>query len=247
MSRRSVNALGALPAGLRRICDTDGMGRHSAPDEDGGSAGPGVAVVDVATLLGRHSGSTGPIRTGSAPTGHAAVDEAAPVEVAPAEPVDATGPAEVEDPRPGPPARREPREQVGLELIEDALAGMPETPATPETPAPPEPAPSPAAVAPAPPTRATRASASDLALVRARGDVRARCLAGLVVPFVIYVVVLVLGGSLTLTTFLLWIWIPLISAGVLIGLFLDAGHKRYPGGPAPEAPTDGVNESPDRP
>jgi hypothetical protein len=29
-------------------------------------------------------------------------------------------------------------------------------------------------------------------------------------------------------TYLLWIFIPLVVAGVLFGAFLDAGHKRYP-------------------
>jgi hypothetical protein len=56
------------------------------------------------------------------------------------------------------------------------------------------------------------------------------------------VVVLVLIGSLALTTFLIWIWLPLISAGILIGLFLDSAHKRYA-----LPPGDAVSGSADRP
>jgi hypothetical protein len=227
------------------------MGRHSAPDEAGSDESRVVAVLDVSTLLSRHSGSTGAIRR---------VHAAEPVEDAEADEV-------AEEARPMP--RPEPEsaaDQVGLDLIEDALAAVPaaaptEAPTEPPVEAPPEahtaqippivdpepagpeaatPADAPASTAPA--TTGSRASSSDLALIRAHGDVRARCAAGLLVPFVLYIAVLLLIGRFTVTTFLLWIWIPLISAGVLIGLFLDSGHKRY-GPPSGEA----VTRSPDRP
>jgi hypothetical protein len=99
---------------------------------------------------------------------------------------------------------------------------------------------------PAQPTKAARpgkgghATSADAALVRHHSDVRARCAAGVVVPFVLYAVVLVAIGSFRFSTFLLWIWIPLVTAGLLVGQFLDAGHRRYDVG---EPPT----ESPDRP
>jgi hypothetical protein len=72
-------------------------------------------------------------------------------------------------------------------------------------------------------------SAADLALVRSHADVRARVIAALVVPFAAFTVVMAVLGRLDVS-YLTWIWIPLISAGVLVGLLLDLGHKRYPGG-----------------
>lgn len=100
-------------------------------------------------------------------------------------------------------------------------------PAMPATPALPAPAPPPPAAAP--PARAQRSTGSDFALVRSHGDVRARVIAGVVVPFAAYTVAMAVLGRLDLS-YLTWIWIPLISAGVLVGLFLDLGHKRYPSG-----------------
>lgn len=85
------------------------------------------------------------------------------------------------------------------------------------------------------------ATAADLTLLRRHGDVRARCIAGLIVPFVAYVVVLLAIGSFTGRTFLLWLAVPIVVAGVLVGLFLDLGHRRYG-----RATTD-VSGSADRP
>lgn len=85
------------------------------------------------------------------------------------------------------------------------------------------------------------ATLSDLALIRRHADVRARCVAGLLVPFVLYVAVLLVIGPLSWVRLLLWIWIPLITAGVLVGLFLDIGHRRYDTAPA------GASGSSDRP
>lgn len=77
--------------------------------------------------------------------------------------------------------------------------------------------------------RRAHSTAADLALVRARSDVRARCLAALLVPFVLYAVVLQAVGA-TGTQWALWAFVPLIVAGVLVGTFLDSGHRRYPSG-----------------
>lgn len=265
------------------------MGRHSTPDDEGGAEPRVVAVLDVATLLGRHSGSTGAIRRVHAAEVDAA-DEVDSVDAVDEEPAEAAA-RPGQKPRPAlvvddlaaekRSAPENPADQVGLDLIEDALAAIPvEVPAeVPVEAAPeahtaqiapigePEPAvaeasttqilaieeplaveqtapvaatPDEAPVDPAP--KGARASSVDLALIRGHGDVRARCAAGLLVPFALYVVVLLLIGSFAVTTFLLWIWIPLISAGILVGHFLDSGHKRY--GPAAG---DAVSESPDRP
>ncbi len=65
---------------------------------------------------------------------------------------------------------------------------------------------------------------ADLRLLRERPALRARCAAAVVVPFVLYAVVLVVIGQLD--SFLLWAWIPTVTAGVAVGSFLDAAHRR---------------------
>ena len=72
------------------------------------------------------------------------------------------------------------------------------------------------------------ATRHDFALVMAHGDVRARAVAAVLVPFVVYVAVLAVIGQLTVHN-LIWVWAPAVVAGVLVGLVLDAGHRRYPG------------------
>jgi hypothetical protein len=76
------------------------------------------------------------------------------------------------------------------------------------------------------PGRGNQSTAADLALLREHSDVRARVIAGVVAPFVLYGVVLYLIGAAT-HVYLIWIWIPLVTAGVLAGSILDAAHRRY--------------------
>jgi hypothetical protein len=71
-----------------------------------------------------------------------------------------------------------------------------------------------------------RSTAADFALVRDHSDVRARVIAALLVPFAIYTAAMAAVGRLD-RSYLLWIWIPLVTAGILIGLFLDLGHRKY--------------------
>ena len=88
--------------------------------------------------------------------------------------------------------------------------------------APPEPAP---AARPKPrPGKGNQSTAADLALLREHSDVRARCIAAVVVPFVLYTATLYLIGAVRL--YLIWVWIPLVTAGVLAGSILDAEHRR---------------------
>ncbi len=82
--------------------------------------------------------------------------------------------------------------------------------------------------------RPRRASAADFALVRGHSDVRARCVAALVTPFVLYAVVLLVLGAKGVA-YALWIFIPLILAGVSLGAVLDAGHRRH-GAPLADPP-----------
>jgi hypothetical protein len=68
-------------------------------------------------------------------------------------------------------------------------------------------------------------TAADLALVRTHRELLARCLAAVIVPFGIYVAVLLAVGAQS-RTFLLFVFIPLITAGLLVGALLDAAHRR---------------------
>jgi hypothetical protein len=72
--------------------------------------------------------------------------------------------------------------------------------------------------------RGNQPASADLALLREHSDVRARCIAAVVVPFVLYSVVLYLIGAMNV--YLIWVWIPLVTAGVLAGAILDVEHKR---------------------
>jgi hypothetical protein len=129
-------------------------------------------------------------------------------------------------PRPGRHARLEeaepPAPAPGLEVIEQALVS--DAAPAPVRAGVPPPVPPSAPPRPAAPKRPS-GTASDLALLRAHPDVRARCIAGALSPFVFYAAALAAIGQLDV--FLIWVWTPLILAGVLIGLFLDLGHKRY--------------------
>lgn len=79
----------------------------------------------------------------------------------------------------------------------------------------------PASAQPPPRSSGTRA---DVRLLREHSVLRARCAAAVVVPFVIYAAALFAVGRADV--FLLWMWIPTVTAGVLFGSFLDAAHRR---------------------
>ena len=70
-----------------------------------------------------------------------------------------------------------------------------------------------------------RGTNADVQLLRQSASLRARCTAAIVVPFALYVVVLVVAGRLG--SFVLWVWIPTVTAGVLFGVFLDLAHRRH--------------------
>jgi hypothetical protein len=76
------------------------------------------------------------------------------------------------------------------------------------------------------PRNGTRA---DVRLVRRDRALLARCVAALVVPFVCYALVLLVIGNVgdgRLRDFFIWLWIPALIAGALLGAFLDAAHRR---------------------
>jgi hypothetical protein len=74
------------------------------------------------------------------------------------------------------------------------------------------------------PGKGNQSTAADLELLRAHSDVRARVIAAVVAPFVIYTLAMYLGS--TLDVYFIWIWVPLVTAGVLAGSILDAAHRR---------------------
>jgi hypothetical protein len=95
----------------------------------------------------------------------------------------------------------------------------------PPSPRPPDPAAAPAPTpAAAPAGRGNQSTAADLELLRRHSDVRARVIAAVVVPFVLYTAVLYLIGSIGV--YLIWVWIPLVTAGVVAGSILDTEHRR---------------------
>jgi hypothetical protein len=82
-------------------------------------------------------------------------------------------------------------------------------------------------------------TAADLELLRSRPDVRNRVIAAVLAPFVVYTIVMVVVGSLG--AYLLWVWLPLVTAGVLAGSILDAAHRKgrnSAGGAGPESGDD---------
>jgi hypothetical protein len=120
------------------------------------------------------------------------------------------------------------------EAVTERLRPVPDGPAEPA----PDPATDPAVAEPTPEPEAGKTPktgkgraakgggrTSDLALLRTNSAVRARVVAAVVVPFVFYVGVLLVLDNLDIRTALIWIWIPLVTAGVVGGLMLDIGHR----------------------
>lgn len=74
------------------------------------------------------------------------------------------------------------------------------------------------------PGKGDQSTAADLDLLRERSDVRARVIAAVLIPFVIYTAALfVLDRA---NEYLIWVWLPLVTAGVLAGSILDAAHRK---------------------
>lgn len=79
---------------------------------------------------------------------------------------------------------------------------------------------------PATPSHAPRAQSgthADLQMLRENPALRARCIAAAVVPFLLYTVVLVVIGRADI--YLVWVWIPIVLAGILVGMLLDLGYR----------------------
>jgi len=204
------------------------MGRHSAPDDDEAADGPLVVTTDPAAAAAADL-SPEAAAAAAARGRHSRTEDAAdtgPVPGLPMRPSQERAAAQDE----------RPTELLALADIA-AAERQPEAAPAPETATEPEPggeaepaAPVAEPVARPPRPRAGQATGADLALIRRHPDVRNRVLGAVLVPFVLYAAVLVLLGA-PAVHYLLWIWIPMVTAGVLVGLLLDAGHKRYPNVP----------------
>lgn len=205
------------------------MGRHSAPDDDSD-----VAVED-APDEGRTAVALAPGGRGR----HARDDDEAetdpPGGLGVIEDVFAEAPAEVAEVPVAADAGPAPAEAI-TERIPPVRAPLPGPIDAPQLTAPPPGPPqleapdAPPALPPAPaqPSAApARATGADLRLVRQHRDVLIWCAVALLLPFVAYVVVLQITGHLASRTALIFLFAPLITAGVLVGLALDIGHRRH--------------------
>jgi hypothetical protein len=180
------------------------MGRHSAPDDDDGVVMTFTPVAPSELRAGRH----------------ARPDDDEPTQVL-ERPVPRPAPGPAEQPSAEEPLAEQETERIGLVEPPTAAAATAQVPAV----EPPK-----AAKSAKRKTKGSQATAADLALLRAHSALRARVIAAVVVPFVLYTVAMYL---LTwLDVYFIWVWIPLVSAGVLAGSFLDAAHRRYNKPPA---------------
>jgi hypothetical protein len=90
-----------------------------------------------------------------------------------------------------------------------------------------------AATEPAAAPSAVSGTRADLHLLRTSRALRVRCAAAVIAPFAVFTIVLVLLGRTDV--YLIWIWIPTVLAGVLVGALLDAAHRRL-SAPPPDRP-----------
>jgi hypothetical protein len=178
------------------------MGRHSAPDDEE------RVVTAVAP----------PVASRPRPGRHARPDDGSLAEQD-TEPL--TG-------EPDAPVSDQVTERIAVPEVEpDAVPDAePEVEPEVESEAAPEPGPAQAPVA-----KGTQSTAADLALLREHSDVRARVIAAVVAPFVVYTAVMYLAGALNV--YFVWAWLPLVTAGVLGGSILDAAHRRRVRGERP--------------
>jgi hypothetical protein len=77
---------------------------------------------------------------------------------------------------------------------------------------------------------APRGTAADLRLLRTDARLRAWAVAAVLGPFVAYfLLVLAIGRT---DRFVLFVWAPIVLAGILLGAVLDIGHRRVAAAPA---------------
>ena len=65
---------------------------------------------------------------------------------------------------------------------------------------------------------------ADLRMLREQPAVRAQVIGAVIASFLVYTLVLLALGSTD--KYLIWLWVPIVACGVLIGLVLDLAHRR---------------------
>jgi hypothetical protein len=180
----------------RPVWNTDRMGRHSAADDDEDVDVPVVSTVAVDTpRRGRHA----------SPDDDS--DQGGPQDTALA----AVPLADQETERLVPPeTETDLAAEPTVEVVADP-AGEPVTDPAVED------------VVPRV-GKGNQSTSADLELLRAHSDLRARVIAAVVAPFVIYTLAMYLAGALDV--YFIWVWLPLVTAGVLAGSILDAAHRK---------------------
>ncbi|WAX55366.1 hypothetical protein M6B22_12500 [Jatrophihabitans cynanchi] len=201
------------------------MGRHSAGDADLDDQLEEVAEPSTGDESGgRHA------RTGEDDADDRAAAETAAVETGGVEAGEGASGAAIDD------AAAAHRDTEPIDLIA-AIGGRPEVGPRDEAPAAELATPSAAAAreeeaespgdasgaAPVTP-RAPSGTRADLKLLRQSANLRVRCIGAVVATFLIYTVVLIVLGRTDV--YLLWVWIPTVLSGILVGSFLDAAHRR---------------------
>lgn len=63
----------------------------------------------------------------------------------------------------------------------------------------------------------------DLQLLREHPAIRARCIAAALVPFALYTIGMIAAGAAR--DFAVWVWVPIVVAGICVGLVLDLGFR----------------------
>jgi hypothetical protein len=199
------------------------MGRHSAPDDDSvDDAAEATATVDLDKPRGRHArpGGGAAAALDDRDTQMIAVidPEVLPDdlhdtgEIAPPEP--AILPLEDAPAKPSRADRRQEKKAAKAAAAEAAAA---------------EPVAPPAEKAKKAKKKRTKKDGSetntqaDLRLLRENSAVRARCIAAILVSFLLYTVVMVVLSRAD--SYLLWLWIPIVMSGFLVGFVLDLAHK----------------------
>jgi hypothetical protein len=201
------------------------MGRHSAPDDDAvDDTAEATATVDLDKPRGRHArtGGTAAALDDRDTQMIAVIDpEVRPDdlhdtgEIAPPEP--AMLPLEETPAKPSRADRRQEKKAAKAAAAETAAAEKAAPPAEKVE------------QAKKAKKRRTKKDGSetntqaDLRLLRENSAVRARCIAAVLVSFLLYTVVMVVLSRAD--SYLLWLWIPIVVSGFLVGFVLDLAHK----------------------
>lgn len=78
---------------------------------------------------------------------------------------------------------------------------------------------------------------ADLRLLRNNGAVRAQAVGAVIVSFLLYTLTMLVIGRTDV--YALWIWVPIVASGVLVGLVLDLAHRRGTRSSAESGPVTG--------